>query len=199
MKYWQILCAAALILIMGWIIWRIYTENHANHSNDTIGDQDEDIAISTQTQEDAANAEAKSSVYSSKASIMTECEKAFFEAIREIVEPEYKVQPQINLASVIDKNIHSKYRNELFRNIDFGIFDNTYKLLVLVEINDETHQQNSRKERDQKIKAICTAANIPLVTFWTKYGVNRTYIRNRLSEHLVLNNYTEHQPPNGDA
>lgn len=125
-------------------------------------------------------------VYSSKGSIMTECERAFFLAIREVAEPQYIVQPQVNLASVIDKESHSRYRNELFRNVDFGIFDKDYRLIVLVEINDQSHMMYTRQERDQKVKQICEEAGIPLVTLWTKYGVNKAYIRNRLAEHLKL-------------
>lgn len=126
------------------------------------------------------------STYSLKNSIMTECEKSFFEVIKEIVEPQYTIQPQINLASVIDKEQHSKYRNELFRNIDFGIFDKNYSLVLLIEINDQSHTQPNRIDRDNKVKSICADAGIPLITFWTKYGIDKKYIYNRLQEYLPL-------------
>lgn len=67
-----------------------------------------------------------------------------------------------------------KYRLELFRVIDFGIFDQECKLCVLVEINDPSHETPERK-RDKKVVEICKEAGIPLVTFWT-YGVNPEYI-----------------------
>ena len=117
---------------------------------------------------------------------MTECEKSFFEVIKEIVEPQYTIQPQINLASVIDKEQHTKYRNELFRNIDFGIFDKNYSLVLLIEINDQSHAQPNRIDRDNKVKSICADAGIPLITFWTKYGIDKKYIYNRLQEYLPL-------------
>ena len=128
----------------------------------------------------------KPSNYSAKDSIMTDCEKTFFEAFKEIAGPQYTVQPQINLASVIDKESYSKYRNELFRNIDFGIFDSSYSLVVLIEINDPSHLRQDRSARDSKVQAICADAGIPLVTFWTKYGVNKAYIRERLANYLPL-------------
>ncbi len=124
--------------------------------------------------------------YTSKDSIMTDCEKQFFQAIKDIVGESYVVQPQINLASIIDKNSSMKYRNELFRNIDMGIFDRDYKLLVLVEINDATHSSRDRRERDAKVAHICNEAKIPLVVFWTKYGVNKKYIKDRLGAYLAL-------------
>ena len=122
--------------------------------------------------------------YSSKETFMTECEKEFFAVFTEIVVDKYIIQPQINLASVVNKDTYSKHRNELFRNIDFGVFDKDYKLRFLIEINDKTHEQKDRQERDKSVKNICNEAGIPLVTFWTKYGVNKSYIRSVFTTHL---------------
>lgn len=124
--------------------------------------------------------------YSAKKSLMTDCEKEFFRAFQEIVGLNYTVQPQINLASIIDKESQQRYRNELFRNIDFGIFDANYSLKLLIEINDASHIQKERGARDSKVRAICEEAGIPLVTFWTKYGVNKPYIYNQLAKYLPL-------------
>ena len=124
--------------------------------------------------------------YSVKKSIMTECEKHFFKVIKDVVGADYIVQPQINLASVIEKNSSARYRNELFRNVDFGVFDHAYKPLVLIEINDSTHESSDRKSRDRKVYQLCQMANIPLITFWTWAGIHREYIEKRLGEYLYL-------------
>jgi len=121
---------------------------------------------------------------------MTDCEKEYFNTFRQLVEPKYTVQPQINLAAIVSKESYSKYRNELFRNIDFGIFDKDYNIKVLIEINDKTHTQADRIQRDKKVNQICAEAGIPLVTFWTKYGINPDYIKDRLAEHIDLDSNT---------
>lgn len=54
----------------------------------------------------------------------------------------------------------------------------------MVEINDNTHHEWKRRQRDEKVSAICADAGIPLVTFWTNYGVNRPYIEKRIREAL---------------
>lgn len=136
--------------------------------------------------ESAESEKAEEKKYEAKDIFITECEKKFFDAIKSIVGENYIVQPQINLASIVNKVTADKYRNELFRNIDFGVFDKNYKLLILIEINDPSHDKSDRKDRDDKVKKICAEANIPLVTFWTKYGVNEEYIKSRLSKHIVL-------------
>lgn len=135
-----------------------------------------------------STSENKQTEYLLKNTLITQNEKPYFETIKKFIEPQYIIQPQINLASIIDKKSPDKFRNELFRNIDFGIFDQSYKPLVLIEINDDSHLTPSRKERDQKVQSICKDAGIPIITFWTKYGVNEAYINKRLCEYLLLAN-----------
>lgn len=130
--------------------------------------------------------EAPHRMYLSKESFMTEVEKQYFNAFKKILGPEYIIQPQINLASIISKETQNRYRNELFRNIDFGVFDKNYTLKFLIEINDQTHSQKTRMMRDKKVNSICDEAGIPLITFWTKYGVNETYIRKRFSDYIQV-------------
>lgn len=120
--------------------------------------------------------------YYKKESLITESEKKYFHAIKRIIGEQYILQPQINLASIVEKTKKHKYQNELYRNIDFGIFTPDYQLIALIEINDNTHNTQKRKARDHKVKDICEQAEIPLITFWTKYGVNEDYIEKRIKE-----------------
>ena len=177
-KHWKTILILAALLFVLFIIFR-YLLSHKNKP-DTVGKENADLHNKERL------SDTTSVTYASKDSIMTDCEKSFYSAIKDIITPEYIVQPQINLASVIDKTSHTKYRTELFRNVDFGIFDKNYRLLVLIEINDQSHDTRNRASRDQKVKEICAEANIPLITLWTKYGVNPTYIRERLSSYIAL-------------
>lgn len=98
---------------------------------------------------------------------MTASEFAFFKKIQEL-EAKYIIIPQVNLASIIEKR-GGKYHSELFRNIDFGIFDINYNLLLLIELNDKSHTNIKRKDRDLKVKKILSDCQIPLLTFYTYY------------------------------
>ena len=92
--------------------------------------------------------------YYLKKSLMTKYEKYFYDILIELKdELEIEIMPQVNLASIVNKVGNSKFRNELFRNIDFGIFTKDYtELLLLIEINDKTHKQINRKIRDKKVE-----------------------------------------------
>ncbi len=95
------------------------------------------------------------------------------------------IVPQVNLASIIEKRSDSPFNTELFRNIDFGIFNADYsKVLLLIELNDASHNDYRRRKRDIKVKDICSKANIKLITFYTKYPNEAEYVKNRIIEAL---------------
>lgn len=86
--------------------------------------------------------------------IMTASEINFYNKIKPL-EPTYKILPQINLAAIIRKNNNNRYYTDLFRNIDYAIMSNDYsKVLLLIELNDATHEKQKRKSRDNKVSNI---------------------------------------------
>lgn len=119
--------------------------------------------------------------YFVKERLLTPTEVKYYNVIRYIIGENFLLLPQINLASVINKKGQSNFRSELFRNIDFGIFDQNFRPLILIEINDNTHLRKDRVARDKKVADICKRAGIPLVTFWVKDGINEDYIAKQLT------------------
>lgn len=117
--------------------------------------------------------------------LITYTEQKYYEAIKKAVSNDFILYPQINLASIIERTDKHKYVNELFRNVDFAIFDKAYNPILLIEINDKTHKERKRIERDKKVKEILAIANLPIVTFWTDYGVNQDYINKRIAEYIT--------------
>lgn len=117
---------------------------------------------------------------------LTNCETEFFYKLKKLEdELNVRIQPQINLGTIVQKTENNKYRNELFRNIDFGIFTKNYeKLLLLIELNDSTHNNYKTIARDKKVKEICKEANIKLITFYTKYPNTSEYIKNRIIKEI---------------
>ena len=120
-----------------------------------------------------------------KKRLMTRTEKQYFDYIKNSINPSYIVQPQVNLASIIIKVGNFRFQNELFRNIDFGIFDKNYNIVLLIEINDETHFRKDRIERDERVRSIVDSAEIPLITFYPECDMDEEYIKKRINEFLI--------------
>ena len=118
-----------------------------------------------------------------KKNFMTNCEYDFYLKLLDL-EGEFRVIPQINLATIIKKT-NGGYINELFKNIDFAIFDKDFKnVLLLIELNDSSHGNQDRKIRDMKVKKICEEAGIRLVTFYTSYPNEKEYVINRIKKNI---------------
>ena len=114
-----------------------------------------------------------------KKELMTQYEQYFYNVIRKRLNHKYIIIPQVNLATIVNKKKKS-YCNELFRNIDFGIFDKKFNIKLLIEVNDKTHLLSSRMDRDKKIKNICKDANVPIIFFYSKYCNKPDYIIKRI-------------------
>ena len=124
-------------------------------------------------------------LYESKKVLISHSEQSYYNAIIAALPKEYHVFPQVNLASFIIKTDDSPFHNELFRNVDFLITNASYKPLFVVEINDQTHLNKDRQERDEKVRNICEEAGIPILKFWTSYGVNTEYISKKTNETIA--------------
>lgn len=118
---------------------------------------------------------------------MTNAEKEFYKKLL-VLEDNYKIIPQVNLATIINKKSKYKYRTELYRNIDFVIFDKDFnEVLLLIELNDSTHSKKTRIDRDLKVKKICESANLKLINFYTKYPNEQKYVINRIKSEIMQN------------
>jgi hypothetical protein len=104
-------------------------------------------------------------VYAKK-KFLTDNEIFFYNCLKDL-NPEYVIIPQVSLASIIKKVNYHKYQNELYRIIDFGIFDKSLNILLTIEINDSSHKARKRINRDYKVKEMLKEANIELLIFKT--------------------------------
>lgn len=104
-------------------------------------------------------------LYNKKTHYLSNIEYRFYKFLKRNFK-RYLIFPQINLAALIDKK--GTYRNELFRNIDFGIFTHDLQVLCLIELNDNSHLKHTRIERDYKVNQLLAEVKIPLVTIWLK-------------------------------
>lgn len=180
-------CVIVVILVTMLFIYL----NNRRYRNSKDYNKQIDEAIdrwkSSKTEQSSDEDVSNEKYYKLKSSLISECERKYYLAIRSVLPEEYILQPQVNLATIIEKESNERYQNELYRNVDFCIFNQNFTPIMLIEINDKTHElDKARQARDFKVKEICEAAGIPLIRFWTKYGVNTDYIKMRIFENLKI-------------
>lgn len=137
---------------------------------------------------DEAEKESKeeSFLYALKSSLVTKSENEYLSCIKKMLPEGYLIQPQANLASFIVRTDNARFQNELYRNVDFIVTDLSYRPLFIIEINDQSHLTNERRERDKKVSHICEEAGIPIIKLWTSYGVNPEYVQKRIAETIDM-------------
>lgn len=122
--------------------------------------------------------------YKSKSG-MSGAEQGFYKKLVTIFSEQYNVQFQVPLSSVIKKESSERFQNELYRTIDFALFDkDTFEPVILIELNDKSHLEGRRQYRDIKVKEICEQAGLKIVTFWTQYENKPEYIKKRVIEFI---------------
>jgi hypothetical protein len=103
--------------------------------------------------------------YRVKESLTSPSEKKLFYLLKQSVGNQYEIFPQIALVSLVDKLTAGAYRNELFRVVDFVLADaRTHKPVLVIELNDASHNKKDRRERDEKVKCILERAGLNMLT-----------------------------------
>lgn len=133
-----------------------------------------------------ANSHSEKNIYESKTSLLSSIEKEYFECIKSVLPEEYYIYPQVNLASIINRVDVHKFQNELFRNIDFGVFNKEHKPVLLIEIQDKSHLSAERQQRDEKVRKICEEADIVLIEFWEIKNIDPEKIKEKIYTALNL-------------
>ena len=108
-------------------------------------------------------------VYSNKPYIMTDREMEFFRRIDRLVRSKYYVFPQVHLDSIINHKIKGQNWKAALasiqrKSVDFVLVDrDTLMTSYAVELDDATHDAESRVERDDLVSGYLARASVPLV------------------------------------
>lgn len=96
--------------------------------------------------------------------LCTKNEKILFNLITFKLNDKYIILPQVNLQTIIQTD-SMKRNDELYRNIDFCIFDKaTLRPVLAIELNGDDHYKYYKIKRDESVKKILFKAGLPLLT-----------------------------------
>ncbi len=124
--------------------------------------------------------------YLRKDFLLSRAEHEFFDLVTEIVGSNYYVFPQVHLITLLDHKIKGQSWRGAFRHIDeksvdFVICDKSYiKPLLAIELDDRTHNYESRMLRDEEVNRILQDAPLPLLRFENHGNFNKEDIKNQL-------------------
>ena len=82
-------------------------------------------------------------------------EEEFYRLVKKYLNKKFVITPQVNLQTIIETDTYTR-NDELYRNIDFIIFDTKfYTPIIAIELNGRQHYTNEYWiERDKSVKSI---------------------------------------------
>lgn len=106
--------------------------------------------------------------------LLTKNEYSFYQKIKPIIqEKNLRVLCKIRLADLIEpepnknqKEWYAAFNRIKSKHIDFAIATENVKVIVLVELQDNTHQKSDRKERDEFVNTAVTRAGYILLSVY---------------------------------
>jgi hypothetical protein len=107
--------------------------------------------------------------YHRKNCVMTNAEQECYHALVSEMGPDYYFFPQMHLDAIVQPTDSRKDRFYAFRHInqksvDFVACDKKQlRPLFVIELDDKTHNQPKRIERDREVERVLRGAGIPLI------------------------------------
>ena len=134
-------------------------------------------------------------IYKPKRYITTINELNFYSILLEIVkELDMILFSQVSLYNIVE----TKYNNQAAFNkirsktIDFVIVDkNNCKIKLCIELDDETHKQANRIERDKFINELFKQLEINLIRFKVSNYYNKEALKKRIQESIIEHYYID--------
>lgn len=127
------------------------------------------------------------SKYSLKTSIVTPVEKWMYNVIQSELPENFLITPKIGMKDFIDikkgKDFMRHFTHIAQKHIDFLICEkDTLSPVLGIEIDDSSHQKESRRDRDQSVDEIYNAIGLKVLHIPTKIkeGALRNAIKNEL-------------------
>lgn len=110
--------------------------------------------------------------YRQKKTLFTEAERSFLGVLDQCIDPkQHRVFGKVRVADIVEPN-PTKNRSEwsrAFGKIKAKHFDyvictaDTLKPVCAIELDDKSHNQKKRQQRDQLLESVCLDANLPLI------------------------------------
>ncbi len=107
--------------------------------------------------------------FEAKRFLFSKAEKSFFLVLVQAIPPEYRVFPKVRLADVLavrrgTEKYHSHFNRISAKHFDFLICDrDAIAPRLAIELDDSSHEESDRVERDDFVNRACKAAGLPLL------------------------------------
>lgn len=122
--------------------------------------------------------------------LMTKAENEFFKLVSKVIPKGTILIPQVALSSLV-KTYARAYRNKVDRkSVDFVLFkDIYYNPLLVIELDDSSHDRIERIQRDKFVDLVLLKANLPIIHVKLTKKANEEELKKLIDEKLRIWKY----------
>ena len=129
--------------------------------------------------------------YKKKDYLLTKSERAFFDVLLPTIKNEYHVFTKVNMWDLffLPKGTQNrmKWRGHVSqKHVDFVLCDlKNLKPIVCIELDDASHEEEDRQERDALVDRIFSSAGLPLLHVRATPTYDPTFIKTQINNILI--------------
>ena len=131
-------------------------------------------------------------IYRRRDALFTEAERKFLLVLESVLRDQYRVFGKVRVADVIEPGARqntgewqSAFNRIKAKHFDYIICNQRdLSIVAAVELDDSSHTQHRRRDRDDLLNKACAAAELPLIRFPANPNYDIASIRTRLMDAL---------------
>lgn len=136
-------------------------------------------------------APSESLPYRKKDYLLTKAERSFYEVVRTVVGNEWVIFAKVRMLDLVwlprsTANAQAHRNRVQSKHVDFILCDpHTLNPVLVIELNDRSHERADRQERDAFVDAVLQAAGLPVLHVAASSGYVTTELSRRIREAIT--------------
>lgn len=112
-------------------------------------------------------APAKPRPFRQRDDFLSPAELAFYRVLVPVVDSRYVICPKVRLADLVhtvERNDRANMNRIIQKHVDFVLCEKeSMKPILVIELDDQSHSRQDRRERDELVDAVFESAQLPLL------------------------------------
>ncbi|MGL1605092.1 DUF2726 domain-containing protein [Vibrio parahaemolyticus] len=117
--------------------------------------------------------------------LATKTERKFYKVLQELIPDEYVIHSQVSLMALVQPTNFKDNSRTWAKRMDYVITDRDTKVLAVIELDDSSHRQKKRQERDIYVNNALNEHH-PLLRFEARSSYDKTHIATVLERNTII-------------
>ncbi|EPU5971557.1 DUF2726 domain-containing protein [Vibrio alginolyticus] len=117
--------------------------------------------------------------------LATKTERRFYKVLQELIPDDYVIHSQVSLMALVQPINFKDNSRTWAKRMDYVITDRDTKVLAVIELDDSSHRQRKRQERDIYVNNALNGHH-PLLRFEARSSYDKTHIATVLERDTII-------------